>query len=260
MLVDSHCHLADAAFAADLDAVVARARAAGVDRALTILAAGDLAEAAQAARVAALWPEIRFAAGVHPHQAHEFAGRAREIARLLDETFASNPRVRAVGEIGLDYHYDFSPRDVQADVFRAQAAYAREHGLPVVIHTREATEDTFAVLRDVGEGELRGVFHCFTGDEAMARAALDLGFHLSFAGILTFPRAPELRAIAAWVPEDRYLIETDSPYLAPAPHRGTRNEPALVGRVAEVIAEQRATTPDTVAAQTAANFRNLFRP
>jgi TatD DNase family protein len=257
-MVDSHCHLADEVFASDLPDVVSRARAAGLKHALVILAAGDASEAAQAERLAALWPDAFYSLGVHPHQAKEFADRVGEIPQVFDEARASNPRIRALGEIGLDYHYDFSPRDVQLAVFERQIEYARERDLPIVIHTREASDDTFRLLRDAGQGRVRGVFHCFTGDEAIARAALDLGFLISFAGIITFPKAEELRAIAARVPQDRFLIETDSPFLAPVPYRGKRNEPAWVTRVAEVVAEQRGTTPDTIAAQVLANFSALF--
>ncbi len=259
-MVDSHCHLGDPAFANDLEEVVSRARAAGVTRALTILAAGDAQEAAQAGRLAALWPDVRFSVGVHPHRASDFAGRAHDIPAMLDAAIAANPRIRAVGEIGLDYHYDFSPRDAQHDVLRIQVEYACARDLPIVIHTREATGDTFRILEEAGQGRARGVFHCFTGDDAMARRALAIGFHLSFAGIISFPKAPELRAIAGWVPPDRCLIETDSPYLAPVPHRGTRNEPAWVVRVAEVIAEQRGVATADVARATTDAFVRLFQP
>ena len=259
-MIESHCHLADEVFAADLPEVVARAKAAGLASALTILAAGDEREASQAGRLADLWPDVRFAVGVHPHQAKDFAGRVHEIPSVLEAAIGSNQRIRAVGEIGLDYHYDFSPPEMQQAVFRAQVEYARDRDLPVVIHTREAVDDTFAILRDAGRGAVRGVFHCFTGDEAMARSALAIGFHLSFAGIITFPKARELRAIAGWVPEDRVLIETDSPYLAPVPHRGKRNEPAWVGRVAEAIAEQRRVDSGQIAARVHANFLRLFGP
>jgi TatD DNase family protein len=259
-MLDSHCHLADKVFAGDLPEVVARARAAGLKYALAILAAGDRNEAAQAETLATLWSDVRFSVGVHPHQAKDFDGRVEEIPPVLDAAIAANPRVRAIGEIGLDYHYEFSPRDVQHAVFRRQVEYACARNLPIVIHTREATEDTFEILRDAGQGRARGVFHCFTGDEPMARSALDAGFHLSFAGIISFPKAPELRAIAGWVPSDRYLIETDSPYLAPVPYRGKRNEPAWVLRVAEVIAEQRGMTRDAVASEALDNFTALFNP
>jgi len=258
MFTDSHCHLAGHEFAADLKEVVARAHAAEVKQALVILAAGDHEEAEQAERLASLWPDVRFAAGVHPHQANDFAGKVADIPRLLAHAFDGNPRLRAVGEIGLDYHYDFSPRDVQVEVFKVQVAFARERGLPIVVHTREATADTFEILR--AAGAVRGVFHCFTGDVAMARNALAIGFHLSFAGIVTFPKAPDLRAIASWVPDDRFLVETDSPYLAPAPFRGERNEPARVVRVAEVIGEARGATADEIGEQTTKTFRALFAP
>ncbi|HEU4787514.1 MAG TPA: TatD family hydrolase [Gemmatimonadaceae bacterium] len=258
MFTDSHCHLAGHEFAADLKDVVARAHAADVQCALVILAAGDHEEAEQAERLAALWPEVRFATGVHPHQANDFAGKVADIPRLLARAIDGNPRLRAIGEIGLDYHYDFSPRDVQVEVFRVQVEFALERGVPVVIHTREATADTFDILRSV-DG-LRGVFHCFTGDVPMARSALAIGFHLSFAGIVTFPRAPDLREIASWVPDERFLIETDSPYLAPVPFRGERNEPARVIRVAEVIGEARGATSGEIGEQTTKNFRALFAP
>jgi TatD DNase family protein len=163
-VIDSHCHLADETFAADLEAVVARAKEAGLERALIILAAGDIKEAAQASRVGTLWPEVRVSVGVHPHAAHQFAGDPGRAADLVRLQVAATPSARAIGEIGLDYHYDFSPRDVQQQVFRAQIRVARELQMPVVIHTREADADTIAVLREEGGGAVRGVLHCFTGD------------------------------------------------------------------------------------------------
>jgi TatD DNase family protein len=259
-VIDSHCHLADDVFTADLDAVVARARAAGLERALIILEAGNPQEAAQAARAHALWPDVRMAIGVHPHAAHGFAADPSLSARLVREQIAATPQARAVGEIGLDYHYDFSPRSVQHEVFRAQIAVARELDLPVVIHTREADDDTMAILRESGAGTLRGVLHCFTGTGSLARAALDIGFYISFAGILTFPKAGELRDTARLVPLDRLLVETDSPFLAPVPHRGGRNEPARVVHVAETLAEVTGQTVDELARATTANFHSLFRP
>ena len=259
-MIDSHCHLADEAFAADLDAVVGRAREAGVARALVILAAGDEREAAQARRVEALWPEARVSIGVHPHQAHAFAddpGRAVEVVRAQ---VAATPGARAVGEIGLDYHYDFSPPDVQRAVFAAQVRLARELDLPVVIHTREAEADTIAILKDVGEGRVRGVLHCFTGGPSLAAAGLDLGFYISLAGILTFPKAQDLRETVRAVPVERLLTETDSPFLAPVPHRGKRNEPAWVVKVAEALAALHGVPVERLAAAAAANFTSLFRP
>jgi TatD DNase family protein len=259
-MIDSHCHLADAAFAGDLEAVVARARDAGVEQALVMLAAGDEREAAQARRALQLWPGVRVAIGVHPHTAHAFADDPSRAAHLVRAEAESTPWARAVGEIGLDYHYDFSPRDVQQRVFRAQIHLARDLGWPVVIHTREADADTVQILREEGGGVLRGVLHCFTGDAALARAGLDLGFQISVAGILTFPKAGALRDTVKGVPLDRLLVETDSPYLAPVPHRGRRNEPAYVARVVSALAEIHAVAPEDVARRTAANFRSLFRP
>jgi TatD DNase family protein len=192
-MIDSHCHLADDVFSEDLEEVVSRARAAGVQSAMVILAAGDAAEEAQAARVGGLWDTVRVAIGVHPHAAHQFADDPARAAAVVRAQCARTPSTRAVGEIGLDYHYDFSPREVQQQVFRAQVRLARELHYPVVIHTREADDDTLAILQEEGGGELRGVLHCFTGTAALARAGLDLGFYISVAGILTFPKAHELR-------------------------------------------------------------------
>ena len=258
-MIDSHCHLADAAFAADLDEVVARAEQAGLTHAIVILAAGDPTERSQADRLRARWSGARFAAGVHPHQAHECPQTGAAAARVRG-AFA-DPLVRAVGEIGLDYHYDFSPRDVQRRVFAEQVALARELRRPVIIHTREAEDDTFEILSAEGGGEVTGVFHCFTGDTGMARRVLDLGFSVSFAGILTFPRAEPLREAARMVPDDRLLVETDSPFLAPVPFRGKRNEPSHVVQVVETLARVRNVAAGHVAAVTRGNaLRMLGEP
>jgi len=259
-VIDSHCHLAHEAFAGDLEDVVARAKAAGVERALVVLEAGNASEAVQAAKLEAVWPEARYAVGVHPHQAHQFAGNAAGAAGSVRRQIAATPLARAIGEIGLDYHYDFSPRDVQHAVFRAQVRLARELDRPVVIHTREADEDTIAILREEGGGTLRGVLHCFTGTAALAEAGLSLGLYVSLAGIITFPKAAALRETARAVPLERLLTETDSPFLAPTPHRGKRNEPAFVGRVVESLAELYQIEAPAVAERTAANFHSLFRP
>ena len=259
-LIDSHCHLADEAFAADLDAVVDRAKAAGLERALIVLEAGNAQEAAQAARAAELWPDVRVTVGVHPHQAHQFAADPARAAAIVRDQIAATPSARAIGEIGLDYHYDFSPRDVQHAVFRAQLRLARELQRPVVIHTREADEDTVTMLREEGGGKLTGVLHCFTGGPSLADAGLALGFYISVAGIITFPRAEELRQTVRRVPMERLLTETDSPFLAPVPHRGTRNEPAHVARVVATLAEMHRMPVGDLAARTAANFHTLFRP
>ena len=259
-MIDSHCHLADEAFASDLEAVVDRARAAGVSSGLCMLEAADAAEAERTRHLRELWPELRFAIGVHPHHAGEFAGRPAAATEAVREAIDANPAARAIGEIGLDYHYDFSPRAAQREVFRCQIGLARELGWPVVIHTREAETDTFEILRDEGEGQLSGIFHCFTGNVEMARGALELGFHVSFAGIVTFPRATELREAAKVVPADRLLVETDCPYLAPVPHRGKRNEPAWVTHVLDTLADVRGQAAESVAADTGHTFATLIRP
>ena len=258
-MIDSHCHLAGEEFAPDLDAVVERARAAGLAHALVILAADDDKEIEQAQRVIAAWDAVRFSIGVHPHAAGTFADTPAAAAGLVENRIDMEPAARAVGEIGLDYHYDYAPRDVQQQVFREQIRMARRRGLPIVIHTREAEDDTFRILAEEPAGE--GVFHCFTGDRAMARRALDIGFHVSLAGIVTFPRALELKEVAKLVPLDRLLIETDSPFLAPVPFRARkRNEPALVTRVAETIAELRGIAPQAVGQAARENFERLFKP
>ncbi|HEX6973363.1 MAG TPA: TatD family hydrolase [Vicinamibacterales bacterium] len=254
-MIDSHCHIAGEEFAGDLEEVVARAKQAGVSAAMCILAADDPAEGKAIARVQALWPEVQVATGIHPHQAGAH-GADVPAAIATVRRVATERRAIAIGEIGLDYHYDFSPRDIQQAIFSAQVALANDLGLPVVIHTREATDDTFRILR--AAPGVRGVFHCFTGDRDMARAALDIGFYLSFAGIVTFPKAAELREVAKLAPEDRLLAETDSPYLAPVPFRGTRNEPAHVARVVESLAEARGVPRARMAEAVARNFQSLF--
>jgi TatD DNase family protein len=260
-LIDSHCHLADEKFRGDLEQVIARAKTAGLLGALVILEGGNAAEAAQSRRVEQLWPDVRTSIGVHPHIAHEYAADPDRSASVVRAALDATPSARAVGEIGLDYHYDFSPRDVQQDVFRAQLRLARERSLPVVIHTREAEDDTIAILREEGGGTLRGVLHCFTGTPALARRAIDdLGFYVSLAGIVTFPKAAELRETARLVPLDRLLTETDSPFLAPVPHRGQRNEPALVAAVVAALAADRGIPAADLGARTTDNYRALFAP
>jgi TatD DNase family protein len=259
LFADSHCHIAGPEFAADLDAVIERARESGLTKALVVLAADDAAELMQAGEVAARWPAVRFAVGVHPHNAGKFAQGPEAAADSVEAAIHAQPGARAVGEIGLDYHYEFAPREVQAGVFAAQIRLARRRRLPLVIHTREADADTLRILEEEAAAEVGGVFHCFTGDRDMARRALDLGFHISLAGIVTFPRALELKEMARMVPLDRLLLETDSPYLAPTPHRGQRNEPARVVRVAEVVADLRGLTAEDVGRATLVNFERLFR-
>ena len=259
-MTDSHCHIAGEEFVADLDAVVERARAAGVSRALVILAAEDDAEMARVDTVLSAWPECRFAVGVHPHHAKAFASNPQTAADTVAARLDALPAARAIGEIGLDYHYDFSPREVQHDVFRVQIRLAIERDLPIVIHTREAEDDTLRIIREEGQGRLRGVFHCFTGDQAAADRALATGFFLSIPGVATFPKAEALRQAVAAAPADRLLVETDSPYLAPIPFRGKRNEPAYVAKVVEQIASIRGVSAGTIDEETDRNFARLFLP
>lgn len=255
-MFDTHCHLADPVFAGDLDAIVERATAAGVDGALCILAADDPAEATQASVVRRAWPAVRFSAGIHPHRAGAWQGRLDEARQVVERTVADQ-QVIAVGEIGLDYHYDLAPREVQREVFALQVDVAVAAGRPVVIHARESIDDTVDVLRGGGPG-LRGVMHCFTGTVAEARRAIDLGFYISMSGILTFPRSTELRDVAAFVPIDRLLVETDAPFLAPIPHRGRRNEPAWVVETTRALADIRGLTVADLEGQLATNTSALF--
>ena len=225
-----------------------------------ILAADDEPEIAQAGNLAAQWPAVRFSIGIHPHAAGKFADNPADAATTTAAVIDSQLLTRGLGEIGLDYHYDFAPREVQQEVFRQQIRLAKQRRLPIVIHTREAEEDTFRILTEEDAHEVGGVFHCFTGDRAMAQRVLDFGFHLSLAGIVTFPRAGELKEVAKMVPLDRLLIETDSPFLAPVPHRGQRNEPANVVHVAETIAALRGVDVTTIGDAARANFARLFQP
>jgi TatD DNase family protein len=255
MLIDSHCHLADEKFVDDLDAVVTRARAAGVERALCILSADEPDEVARYATVRAAWPEARAAAAIHPHRSGPYA--ADEAARITRAAIEQSDAV-AVGEIGLDYHYDFSPKHVQAKVFASQIELALALDKPVIIHTREATDDTIAVLKEAGQGRVRGVMHCFTGTVDEARLALEIGFFVSLAGILTFPRGENLRELARFLPADRILIETDAPFLAPVPYRGKRNEPAWVAETFAALTTARQVAREALESQLVANFDALL--
>ena len=258
-MIDSHCHLAGEEFAADLEAVVERGRTAGITRALVILAAQDEAEWQRAQALPALWPVVRFAVGVHPHQAQLFAADPAAAAAAVAGRLDQSPHVHAIGEIGLDYHYDVSPKDAQQAVFRGQLALAQARGLPVAIHTREAEADTLQLIGEaLARGPLAGVFHCFTGDPAVAERAVATGFYLSFSGILTFPRAVELREAVRVVPLDRLLIETDAPYLAPVPHRGKRNEPSFVTLTAAAVAQARGLSVAELVAAIGVNYDRLF--
>jgi TatD DNase family protein len=259
-MVDSHAHLADEAFAEDVEAVIGRARDASLTGVLCIVDASDPAEISRAGRVLPLWDGLRTTSGVHPHRAAQFAGRPAGAAELAEARIHAEPLVRAVGEVGLDYHYDFAPRDAQRAVFAEQIRLACEWNLPLVVHTREADDDTIDLLETAGKGRARGVFHCFSGDVRLAGRAIELGFHVSFSGIVTFPKAGSVREAAASVPLDRLLVETDAPYLAPAPRRGGRNEPNRVVEVVRTLAGIRGVSTDAVASACASNYRELFAP
>lgn len=261
MLIDSHVHLDVAQFEEDREEVIARARAVGIELMLEIagsdIGAGSLP---RGLRLAETYPFIYAAVGLHPHEANIY-DEALETVLL---TASQHPKVIGWGEIGLDFHYDHSPREVQRRVFRRQMELACQTGLPPIIHTREAEDETIDILDDVwtdpAARERGGVFHCFTGTRALADAALARGFMLSFSGIVTFRSATELQEIAASLPADRFLIETDCPYLAPVPHRGRRNEPAFVRETAAFLADLRGVPVEELIAATAQNFRRLFRP
>jgi TatD DNase family protein len=255
MVVDSHCHLAFPDFAGRVPDLRAAMRAAGVDAALVICTTLEEFPAVHALATAHedFWATV----GVHPDNE---GVREPDVATLV--AMARKPRVVAIGETGLDY-YRLNGRGVddmawQRERFRVHIRAAIEADLPLVIHTRSASDDTLAILRDEGQGRVRGVFHCFTETEAVARGALDLGFHVSFSGILTFRNAQSLRDVARMVPLDRLLVETDSPYLAPVPHRGKTNQPAYVVHVAKQVAELKGVPFDDVARQTTRNFETLF--
>jgi len=254
-LVDSHCHLDDKQFDPDRDEVIERARQAGVERMLAIGTGSGPPDLQAGLRLARQHAFMYATVGVHPHD----ASKATPETFAAVDVLAADAKVLAIGEIGLDYHYDFSPRDVQREVFIEQLKLAIRAGKPVVIHTREAWEDTLLVLRQHWTGS--GIMHCFTGTPDQAREALELGFHLSFGGVLTFPKADAVRDAARLAPEDRLLVETDAPYLAPVPRRGKRNEPAFIVETVRRLAEVRGVAPEHIAEITSRNFeRLLFAP
>lgn len=254
MVVDTHCHLDLQQFDIDREAVIERAWAAGLNR---IMNPGvDLETSRRAVALAEAHPQIFAAVGFHPHDAAKMGADDLQTLREL----AQRPKVKAVGEIGLDYYRDLSPRDLQAKAFRQQLELAAELDLPVIIHCRDAFEDVMAILREwhASNNRARGVLHSFSGDHAQAEQVFEIGFRVGLTGPITFPKAEEMRAVAQNAPIDRILIETDAPYLTPVPNRGKRNEPAYVRRVAEKIAEVRGLTVEAVAAQTTANADSLF--
>ena len=253
MIVDSHCHLDFPDFAEERDDIVARARAAGVVRMVTINTRFRQFNRVRA--IAESYDDVYCSVGTHPHN----AGEEPDVPAADYIAAADHPKVVAIGEAGLDYHYDKAPRDLQAQSFRTQIAAARETGLPLVIHTREAEADTESILRDeMAKGRFEAILHCFSSKAGLATAGIELGLYVSFSGILTFKRSEEIRDIAAALPADRLLVETDAPYLAPVPYRGKRNEPAYVVETAKVLAETRGVSYDEIAHRTTDNFFRLF--
>src|ERR1700724_169309 len=253
MLVDSHCHLDFPDFGAELDAIVARAGAKGVGFMVTI--STRVRRHGQVMAIAERFPNVCCSVGTHPHHAHEELDIST--AELVER--AQHPKVIAIGEAGLDYHYDFSPRAAQEKGLRTHIAAARETGLPLVIHSREADADMARILREESRaGAFAALLHCFTGGRELALTGIELGLYVSFSGILTFRKSDGLRAIAAELPADRILVETDAPYLAPTPWRGRRNEPSYVAETARILGECRGVSQMEIARQTSENFFRLF--
>ena len=253
MLFDTHCHLDPEYFPDGVDEVLARARSAGVGH-FCVIGVGSLAAARSAVELAERRPEVLATVGVHPHDAATLdAALESELGALL-----ARERVRALGEVGLDYHYDHSPRDVQGEVFRRMVALARAAKKPLVIHTRSAPDETLAILEGEGARDVGGIIHCFSEDRRFATRALDLGFYLSFSGIVTFKNAHAIHEVARVAPADRILVETDSPYLAPVPVRGKKCEPAFVVHTAKRLAELRGVALGDIETQTTENAARAF--
>ena len=253
MLVDSHCHLDFPDFSAELDTVVTRARDADVGRIVTI--STRVKKHAQVLAIAERFPEVFCSVGTHPHNAHE----ELDIDTKMLVELTKHPKIVAIGEAGLDCHYNNSPREAQTASFRQHIAAARETALPLVIHSRECDTDMAQILREEsGKGAFPAVLHCFTGGRDLAFTAIELGHYVSFTGILTFRNSDTLRGVAAALPAERILVETDAPYLAPLPYRGKRNEPAYVVHTAKVLADVRGVSSDEIARQTTENFFRLF--
>ncbi|MBX3252085.1 MAG: TatD family hydrolase [Myxococcales bacterium] len=258
-LFDTHCHLDDRRFAGDFDDVLARARAAGLWKVATIgCVRGEdtLRRAFDLATRHADWMVTTI--GVHPHDAKALEGPEGDALFAQIAALAREPLVVAVGEMGLDYHYDFSPREVQREVFRRQIALAREVRKPIVVHSRSAYDDTLQILREEGARDVGGILHCFSEDAAFAHAALDMGFVASFSGIVTFKSAEAIQDAAKRQPADAILVETDAPYLAPIPFRGKRNEPAYVAHTASFVADLRGDDPDELRQRTTENACRVF--
>jgi TatD DNase family protein len=254
MLIDSHAHIQGDDYADEIETIIDRARHAGVEEIIVVGGAGEMSSNTAAIALAESHPNLYATVGMHPHDAKEVGDE--DLQKLKELT--RNRKVIAVGESGLDYYYDHSPREVQRRVFAQFIRLARETALPIVVHERDAPRDAAQLLRSEGGGSLRGVIHCFTGDARAAREYLGLGFYLSFSGIITFKNAGALRQVAREAPLERILIETDSPYLTPVPYRGRRNEPAYVRFVAETVAQVKDISFDDVARVTTENVRSLF--
>lgn len=253
MLIDSHCHLNYKGLIEDQQNVLERARGAGIDMMLNIATRESEWDdvLGTAMREADVWATV----GIHPHEADEHPHI--DTAKLVER--AQHPRVVGIGETGLDYYYDHSDRDRQQKSFRSHIVAARDTGLPLIVHTREAEEDTISIMREeMGKGAYTGVIHCFTASGAFADAAMELGFYISISGIVTFKSARDLQQTAKRLPLDRLLVETDSPFLAPVPHRGKQCEPAFVADTARFLADLRGESVEALAAATSANFHNLF--
>ena len=255
MLIDSHAHIQGKEYAGEVDAVIARARDAGVETIIAVGGAGDMSSNNEAVALAARFENVYATVGMHPHDAKDVG--ADELKTLKE--LASSPKVVAVGETGLDYYYNHSSHEVQRRVFAQFIRMACDTQLPIVVHERDAALQVADLLRNEGAGKLQGVIHCFTGNYEAACAYLDLGFYLSFTGIITFKNAEPLREVVRQVPLERIFVETDSPFLTPVPHRGKRNEPAYVRFVAETIAKVKDVELAEVARQTTANVKTLFR-
>ncbi|PJK30159.1 TatD family hydrolase [Minwuia thermotolerans] len=253
MLVDSHCHLDYLARDGDLADVLTRARNAGVSPMLTI--STKLREFDQVRAIAEAEPDVFCSVGAHPHE----AGTEPDTTTAQLVELAAHPKAIGIGETGLDYFYEHSPRQVQRDVFRAHIGAARETGLPLIVHTRDAEDDTIAIVEEeMGKGAWPGLIHCFSGSQRLADRMLAAGLYISISGIVTFRKAEELRDVVRSVPLERLLVETDSPYLAPVPKRGKRNEPAFTAHTAAAVAELKGISPEALADATTANFRRLF--
>ncbi len=254
-IIDTHCHLADPRLRDEVDAVLTRAEAAGVTTMLSVGAIGPIENDRLTVEIAERTPNVFAAVGVHPHDAKDCTGE--RIAALLE--LAKSPKVVAIGESGLDFHYMHSPREAQESALRRHLELAGETNLPIVIHCRDAEAPMLEIVSEAGMPARGGVIHCFTGDRAAAERFVALGFHISFSGILTFRNADAIRDAARTVPADRVMVETDAPYLAPEPYRGKRNEPAFVVRTLEVLAQVRGADGAELAAQIVANAARLFR-